>query len=1046
MTLPLVSIVVPSFNQGRFLEQSLASIFRQNYPRLEVIVMDGGSTDESVRIIESYAARLTYWQSEPDGGQAAAINAGMQRCRGDLVAWLNSDDWYCDGALWTVARAYSRHPGHGLYVGNGFRYNQVTHRFDPFCPRHVALNREALIEGVDYILQPSTFVLRAAWNESGGLDTALEYSFDWDLWIRIAQRHPAVLINELLAVSREYPDTKTSRGSLARVDEIARIARSHGGIDVSEGSLYYRITTLLPLVDDGTEPGARDRLRAAFVTLGDGLARRWGNRDGFPERSDVQDVSYMPFVTRDDASTRAPRIDHPLPAISIVTPSMNQAAFLGQTLDSVLLQNYPHIELMVFDGGSRDGSIEILQQYAPRLAHWESEPDRGPAHAINKGFRRAGGEILSWLNSDDMLATDALWEVAAAFASDPDLDLVYGNALYIDEHNALHPADHGFQRTALYRGEMQPQERVAAYWSYVHAVPQPTVFFRRRLLERCGMLDESYQFIFDFELFWRFSQQAKVRKIERTLAFYRLHSQAKSSDWNRFLVELYRCSRPSWPSVHTPEFVATLRSFLYRYMQTRYGDRPHDAWFWSVAALAGLSAVTRIGNPEAWHLPLPPARPSVLARVAPSPPQLAAALHDIDPAAKPIATTPRVQRYRSVFHSYVWPRTPGLFGGEIRDFHLLRRLLDVGEVEFCAATPLANDQRADPLTARVTARHLPDALVAVSEPGDQRRYHRDVNDKLPLVRGAVRTALKTALARVPDFFFVSPQTNPVAMTRLSVPAPTRSILASYDVEAVRMQRLAASESGWTRVRAELEARRAVRFERDNLRCFDGVIAVSDLDKDRFVSDYGLSSERVLVIENGVDVSYFAFGERPIDAPMTIVFVATFSYPPNDAAAWRLIEHIMPRVRRELPAARLCLVGHGAAPALHQRADGTRIVVTGRVDDVRPWLAQATVACIPLRSGSGTKYKVLEAMSAGVPVVCSSIAREGLDIDQEHCRLADSDDDIARAVIHLSKQPAEGQAMARRARTQIERRYAWQTTLAPLPNWLAAIAAYPRRRI
>lgn len=294
--LPLISIVVPSFNQGRFLEQALASIFRQNYPRLEVVVMDGGSTDESVRIIESHAARLSYWQSQPDGGQAAAINAGMQRCQGDLVAWLNSDDWYCDGALWTLARAFTKHPGGGLYVGNGFRYNQVAHRFDPFCRRHIAFNREALIEGVDYILQPSTFLARAAWAESGGLDVTLEYTLDWDLFIRIAQRHPAVLINEFLAVSREYPDTKTSRGQLARVAEIARFTRRQSGRDVTEGNLYYRITTLLPLVDSGTEPAARERLHDAFATLGDGLARRWGNRDGFPEHGDPQDITYMPFV------------------------------------------------------------------------------------------------------------------------------------------------------------------------------------------------------------------------------------------------------------------------------------------------------------------------------------------------------------------------------------------------------------------------------------------------------------------------------------------------------------------------------------------------------------------------------------------------------------------------------------------------------------------------------------------------------------------------------------------------------------------------------
>src|SRR5579859_7922275 len=92
--LPRISIVVPSYNQARFLPEALDSIFRQGYPHLEVVVMDGGSDDGSVKVIESYAPRLKYWQSRPDGGQSAAINAGMGHCTGDLVAWLNSDDFY----------------------------------------------------------------------------------------------------------------------------------------------------------------------------------------------------------------------------------------------------------------------------------------------------------------------------------------------------------------------------------------------------------------------------------------------------------------------------------------------------------------------------------------------------------------------------------------------------------------------------------------------------------------------------------------------------------------------------------------------------------------------------------------------------------------------------------------------------------------------------------------------------------------------------------------------------------------------------------------
>ena len=164
--LPSISIVVPSFNQARFLDENLRSIFAQNYPRLEVIVMDGSSTDNSVDVIRRWESRLTYWQSQPDRGQSDAINEGMKRSSGDIVAWLNSDDFYWKDALWHVGRAYAQHPHYGMYIGNGFRYRQDDKVYQPFCPHHVVLNRHALIDGLDYILQPSTFFLRRAWEEA----------------------------------------------------------------------------------------------------------------------------------------------------------------------------------------------------------------------------------------------------------------------------------------------------------------------------------------------------------------------------------------------------------------------------------------------------------------------------------------------------------------------------------------------------------------------------------------------------------------------------------------------------------------------------------------------------------------------------------------------------------------------------------------------------------------------------------------------------------------------------------------------------------------
>lgn len=1051
-TRPRISIVVPSFNQGRFLRQALDSILTQSYLEREIVVMDGGSTDQSLEIIKEYAGSLTYWRSQRDAGQAAAINEGLRHCSGDIVAWLNSDDYYLPDALWRIARAYAEFPAHGLYVGNGLRYREHNQQFTPFCRRHVAINRDALTNGLDYVLQPATFFLRTAWEAVGGLDEGMRYCLDWDIIVRIAQRYTAVTINEFLAVTREYDETKTSLGSMERIFEIHRAVRGWTGREVTPGTLHYLIGTLLDPKTKMVPPKIQYHLARAQLAVLDHFRTTCGNLDGFPEAGDRQDSVYLQLVTREIERGPTPALSD-LPSISIVVPSLNQAAFLGQALESILNQDYPNLEIRVYDGGSSDGSVEILRQYEHRLSYWVSEPDRGPAHAINKGFAGAKGEILGWLNSDDMLAEDALMAVGRAFAEDPELDLVYANALYINEENRLYLADHGGYRTGLYYGEVQLRERIPAYWSYVHAVPQPTVFFRRRLLESCGSLDEHYHFIFDFDLFYRFAASAKTKKLERTQAFYRIHRRAKTSDWSKFLVELYDFSRVRWPGRRAPSFHPFLKDFLRGFARHHFGGRPRDLREWVILAVAGLSAFAKIGNPE-----------RLVSRWRRNPSPRAA-----DPvpgqASTYTYTVPdRAPRYRSFFCSLVMPRHPGYFGGEIRDFHLLRYLLGISTVEFFSVSPLPEagvDDRADWLAPFLQRRHTPvigsqeaaglipkfvSALRARQLPVLGPRYHSDVTNHIRLI-GTFGEAMRQALLRdQPDFLFVSPQVNPIALTFPAEGLRTRLVMASYDVEAERIRSFVEASRGLTKVAFHLESRRAQRFEEENLQVYDGVIAVSAKDRDVFIGRYGFSPERVLVIENSVDPHYFTFAERSSDPIPRVIFVGTLSYMANRQAAWRLVRDIMPLVRRQCPDARLLIVGQGPEPALLAQHDGDQTVVTGRVEDVRPYLARAAVACMPLSAGSGTKYKVLEALSAGVPTVCTPTALEGLDLkDGEELLVRETDEDLAAGVVTLIKQSEVAARLARQGREVVEHQYAWDANLPRLDAWLDLLLSLPLRR-
>ncbi len=1061
---PSISVVVPSYNQGRFLRDNLESIFRQEYPRLEVVVMDGGSTDESVAILQSFAPRLKYWQSCPDGGQAAAINEGMGHCTGEIVGWLNSDDFYWGDCLWTVGRACAASPGYGLYVGNGLRYSQEQDRYKPFNRRHVALNRIALEEGLDYLLQPAVFFSREAWEEAGGLDPSLQYCMDWDVFIRVARARPAVLINEFLAVSREYAETKTSSGQFARTDELLAMIRRHTAQEVTPGGLFYLLEMLLAATSTPALAPARGALYEGMKALQASWRATVGSADGFPEKSDPQDRAYLPFV-----AGRSPLLARwrergglDLPSFSVVVPSFNQARFLPETLDSLVGQNYPRLETVVMDGGSTDGTQEVLRRYEGQLDGWVSEADRGPAHAINKGLARTSGEVVAWLASDDVLTEGAIWEAARLFAEDPDLDLVYGNALYIDENSEPFLADHGAYRTSLYYGEMQPPELIPAYWSYVHAVPQPTVFFRRRLLESCGALDESYKFIFDFELFHRFARKAKVKKIERTQAFYRIHASSKTSSWENFLVELYRFSRPHWPGRFSRDFLRMMREFLAAYV----GRRPSPTkWRRRLKkARVALSVWTGWGNPEGFGLrrarrPAPPVGPALPAQ---PPPQTGA-------CDRPIDRSNLV--YRSSFCSFAWPMYPGHSGGEIRDFHLLRHLLSFSRVTYYSLTAVPEDGREDCLARHAEAVHT-SATVRAARPhlcGPEApdfplrrrvldrlrqegwpvlgpRYHRDGTQKVPHLQAALAPALQADLDQeAPDFLFVGPQVNPAAMLLRRLAPRTRLVMASYDVEAVRVARLAAAHRGWLgRLAGRLEASRASCFERDNLARFDGVLAVSDLDKALFVEHYGFPPERVLVVPNGVDLDYFAFAPRPA-AAKAVLFTASLCYPPNHQAALRLVDRIMPLVRRRHPDAGAWIVGQYPPADLAAKHDGARVVVTGKVGDVRPYLASAAVTCVPLLAGSGTKYKVLEALSAGTPVVCSPLGVEGLELtDGQHLLVGRTDAELAEAVGRVLSSPALAGGLAARGREEVERLYSWDVCMAGLRPWLGALAAMPRR--
>ncbi len=203
--------------------------------------------------------------------------------------------------------------------------------------------------------------------------------------------------------------------------------------------------------------------------------------------------------------------------MSIVTPSYNQAAFLEATIRSVLLQGYPNLEYLVIDGGSTDGSVGIIKQYEPWLAYWVSEPDRGQSHAVNKGWTRSSGEIVGWVNSDDLLLPGALWHVATAFRAHPTAGVVYGDC------DVWVPNRPSPVRVRARQARLETLVASEALFC------QPAGFYRRKAIEQVGWLDESLHYVMDRELWLRLFGTGELWCLEdMPLAVSREHGEAKS--------------------------------------------------------------------------------------------------------------------------------------------------------------------------------------------------------------------------------------------------------------------------------------------------------------------------------------------------------------------------------------------------------------------------------------------------------------------------------------------------------------------------------------
>jgi len=252
---PKISVITPSYNQGRFIEKTIRSVLLQGYPQLEFIILDGGSTDETLEIIKKYDPWITFWESKKDKGQSDAINRGFERATGEILTWLNTDDYYLPNTLGTIARAYMKNKDEEVqaWVGGADKVDEAGKLIYHSSPLDLTIEsfyhwrNPQKPEGKGNFLQPACFFTRKAWETAGPLDLDLDYCMDVALWLRMARQFRFAAIPEKLAVAVGHAGAKTTKDIEHTTAEVALVLAEHGGRKIAQIDLMRMVDNYIQL-------------------------------------------------------------------------------------------------------------------------------------------------------------------------------------------------------------------------------------------------------------------------------------------------------------------------------------------------------------------------------------------------------------------------------------------------------------------------------------------------------------------------------------------------------------------------------------------------------------------------------------------------------------------------------------------------------------------------------------------------------------------------------------------------------------------------------
>jgi glycosyltransferase involved in cell wall biosynthesis len=537
-----ISVLTPSYSQGEFLPDCLESVESQTFKPIEHLVFDPGSTDGS-RTIAMESPGVTLF-AEPDSGQSDALNNGFDRSRGDVIAWLNSDDMFADASVFQkVVDRFNQPDCPDIVYGNGIFIDEHGHKLRD---AYVNIYPETLpwkLQEECGILQPALFMRRSVIDRVGKLSASLHFSMDYEYWIRCTKAGVRfAFVDDVFAIARYHNQNKTYGQRGKSYAEVALMLTRHFGYVHNKWLRRYaeflcdgHDGVLSHAAKDGVrDPTALERdydrllLEHDCGVLAYCVLCSRASEKGYQETLvELKDRGLDPIRAGLDIGTRTQSMDvqwvetsslEVLPTISLVTPSLNTARYLGDTLQSVVSQKYPKLQYVVVDGDSSDGSQDIIDRYRDRLHAYVSEKDGGHADALNKGFSLTDGEIMGWINSDDVLLPGALASVARLFAENPQIDWITGRPSTVEEDNGGFRL-HGLRKFSRFRF-------MAGHYRWIQ---QESTFWRRSLWECSGArLDESIRYACDMDLWVRFFRHAELYSVDLPLGAFRRRAGQRS--------------------------------------------------------------------------------------------------------------------------------------------------------------------------------------------------------------------------------------------------------------------------------------------------------------------------------------------------------------------------------------------------------------------------------------------------------------------------------------------------------------------------------------